>query len=374
MRNGTEPSLRRSRRLPMSSPLTKGSLLALATVFSVWVLGRTFLFLRDATLPQWFLALAAIVWGVGGSMLLFTLLANFVEQFPPRWRRGLVPLVFVGPAAAIVVIYLALPALRTLIQSFYDAKGENFVGLANYVYAFTSQEMLVSFRNNFLFWLLFGTGFSVILGLIVAVLADRTHPVFERIVKAVIFMPMAISMVGASVIWKFVYEYRPAGVNQIGLLNAVLTALGGEPRAWLLTPFWNNLFLVAIFIWLQTGFAMVVFSAAIKAVPEELLEAGRIDGANEVQVFLHITLPNIRGSVLTVTTTIILVALKIFDIVQSMTGGNYGTQVIANVQYTQMFRLFNYGRAAAVAMVLLAVVLPIMIYNLRDFSKRTEAF
>jgi len=374
MRNGTEPSLRRSRRLPMSSPLMKGSLLALATVFSVWVLGRTFLFLRDAALPQWFLALAAIVWGVGGSMLLFTLLANFVEQFPPRWRRGLVPLVFVGPAAAIVVIYLALPALRTLIQSFYDAKGENFVGLANYVYAFTSQEMLVSFRNNFLFWLLFGTGFSVILGLIVAVLADRTHPVFERIVKAVIFMPMAISMVGASVIWKFVYEYRPAGVNQIGLLNAVLTALGGEPRAWLLTPFWNNLFLVAIFIWLQTGFAMVVFSAAIKAVPEELLEAGRIDGANEVQVFLHITLPNIRGSVLTVTTTIILVALKIFDIVQSMTGGNYGTQVIANVQYTQMFRLFNYGRAAAVAMVLLAVVLPIMIYNLRDFSKRTEAF
>ncbi|MEW8978250.1 MAG: sugar ABC transporter permease [Symbiobacterium sp.] len=374
MRYGTEPSLRRSRRLPMSSPLMKGSLLALATVFSVWVLGRTFLFLRDAALPQWFLALAAIVWGVGGSMLLFTLLANFVEQFPPRWRRGLVPLVFVGPAAAIVVIYLALPALRTLIQSFYDAKGENFVGLANYVYAFTSQEMLVSFRNNFLFWLLFGTGFSVILGLIVAVLADRTHPVFERIVKAVIFMPMAISMVGASVIWKFVYEYRPAGVNQIGLLNAVLTALGGEPRAWLLTPFWNNLFLVAIFIWLQTGFAMVVFSAAIKAVPEELLEAGRIDGANEVQVFLHITLPNIRGSVLTVTTTIILVALKIFDIVQSMTGGNYGTQVIANVQYTQMFRLFNYGRAAAVAMVLLAVVLPIMIYNLRDFSKRTEAF
>ena len=372
MQHAREP--RGPRRSRSESSAGRGLLIAFATVVAFLLLWQSFLFLRDAPLPQYLRALLAVIWGVGGVILLFSLFANLVEQFPQVWRRRLVPLVFVGPAVLVVCGYLAVPALRTLVSSFYDANGQNFVGLANYAYAFTSREMLISFRNNFLFWLVFGTGFSVIFGLIVAVMADRTHPLFEKIVKAIIFMPMAISMVGASVIWKFVFEYRPPGAQQVGLLNAVLTAFGGSPKPWLLQQPWNNLFLVAIFIWLQTGFAMVVFSAAIKAVPEELLEAARIDGANELQVFFHITLPNIKGTVVTVSTTIILGALKIFDIVQSMTGGNYGTQVIANVQYTQMFRQFNYGRAAAVAIVLFVVVLPIMIYNLRDFSKRTEAF
>lgn len=357
-----------------TSPVARGILSTLVTVAALVALQQSFVFLRDAEVPQWLRALMAIVWGVGGIMLLFTLAANLVEQLPPLWKRRLVPLVFVGPAVAIVVGYLALPVVRTLVASLYDARGETFVGLANYVYAFTSREMLLSFRNNFLFWLIFATAFSVIFGLIIAVMADRTNPTFERIIKAIIFMPMAISMVGASVIWKFVYEYRPPGAEQIGLLNGIIVALGGEPHPWLLMQPWNNLFLTAIMIWLQTGYAMVIFSAAIKGVPEELLEAGRIDGASEVQVFLHITLPNIKGAVITVSTTIILATLKIFDIVQSMTGGNFGTQVIANVQYTQMFRQFNYGRAAAVAIVLLIAVLPVMYYNLRQFSKRTEAF
>lgn len=375
MQRTREPGLQQGPRRPRSkSSAGRGLLIALATLVAFWLLWQSFLFLRDAPLPQYLRALLAVIWGVGGVVLLFSLFANLVEQLPQVWRRRLVPLVFVGPAVLVVCGYLAVPALRTLVSSFYDANGQNFVGLANYKYAFTSREMLISFRNNFLFWLIFGTGFSVIFGLIIAVMADRTHPLFEKICKGIIFMPMAISMVGASVIWKFVYEYRPPGAEQVGLLNAVLTALGGSPKPWLLQQPWNNFFLVAIFIWLQTGFAMVVFSAAIKAVPEELLEAARIDGANELQAFFHITLPNIKGTVITVSTTIILGALKIFDIVQSMTGGNYGTQVIANVQYTQMFRQFNYGRAAAVAIVLFVVVLPIMIYNLRDFSKRTEAF
>jgi alpha-glucoside transport system permease protein len=352
----------------------QGILSVLFFAAALLVLEQSYVYLRDGQMAQWLRALLAIIWGVGGILLLFTLASNVVEQFSPRWKRRLVPIVFVGPATAIVIWYLALPAVRTFIASLYDANGKNFVGLANYIYAFTSREMLLSFRNNFLFWLIFATIFSVIFGLLIAVMADRTHPLFEKICKAFIFMPMAISMVGASVIWKFVYEYRPAGAPQIGLLNAIVTGLGGEPQAWLLQQPWNNLFLIAIMIWLQTGYAMVIFSAAIKGVPAELHEAGRIDGASEIQLFFKITLPTIWGAVVTVATTIMLATLKIFDIVQSMTGGNFGTQVIANVQYTQMFRQFNYGRAASVAIVLLLAVLPVMYYNLRQFSKRTEAF
>jgi alpha-glucoside transport system permease protein len=338
------------------------------------VLWRTFIFLRDAQIPQWITAIVAIIWGVGGVLALFTIAHYVIEQLPVAWRRRLTPFVFVGPALAILTWYLALPTVRSFIASLYDAQGENFVGLANYVYAFTSPEMLQSFRNNLLFWLVFSTAFSVGFGLLIAVLGDRTHPVFETIAKALIFMPMVISMVGASVIWKFVYEFRPPGADQIGLLNAIVTALGMEPKAWLLMQPWNNLFLVAIFVWLQTGYAMVILSAAIKGIPDELLEAGRIDGANEFQIFFNITVPYIQGTIITVATTIILGTLKIFDIVQSMTGGNFGTQVIANVQYTQLFRQVHNGRAAAIAIILLVAVLPVMWYNLRQFGKQTEAF
>jgi alpha-glucoside transport system permease protein len=187
-------------------------------------------------------------------------------------------------------------------------------------------------------------------------------------------MPMAISMVGASVIWRFVYEYRPAGAEQIGLLNAILARLGVEPQAWLLLQPWNTLFLIVILIWLQTGYAMVIISAAIKGIPAELLEAGRTDGATEVQVFFRIIIPYIRGTLVTVSTTIILFTLKVFDIVLSMTGGNFGTQVIANEQFSQMFRAYNYGRGAAIAVVLLILVTPVMYYNLRQFARQTEAF
>lgn len=351
--------------------LTGAILLGSVTALALW---QSFLWLRESQLPQWLAALAAVAWGLGGVLALFTVANHLVEQLPASWSRRVTPWVFVGPALALLLWYLALPTVRTLISSLYDARGEHFVGLANYVYAFTSREMLLSFRNNLLLWLLLAPGFSVSFGLLVAVLADRTHPLFERIAKAIIFMPMVISMVGASVIWKFIYEYRPPGAPQIGLLNALLTGLGGDPRAWLLLQPWNNLFLILIMVWLQTGYAMVIFSASIKQIPAELLEAGRIDGANEWQIFFRITVPYIKGTLITVTTTIILGTLKVFDIVQSMTGGNFGTQVIANVQYTQMFRQFHYGRAAAIAVILLVVVLPVMYYNLRQFTKRTEAF
>jgi alpha-glucoside transport system permease protein len=337
------------------------------------VLWRVFIFLRDSQASQWVTAIVAILWGVGGVLALFFVANMVIEQFPDQWKRRLTPFVFVGPALAVLAWYLFLPTLRSFYTSLLDAKGENFVGLQNYVYAFTSNAMLESFRNN-LMWLVVGTGFSVGFGLLIAVLADRTHPKFETVIKALIFMPMAISMVGASVIWKFMYEFRPPGAEQIGLLNAVVTGLGGKPQAWLLQQPWNTLFLIAILIWLQTGYAMVIISAALKGVPEELLEAGRIDGANEVQVFFNILIPSIRGTLITVATTILLFTLKIFDIVQSMTGGNFGTQVIANEQYTQMFRAFNFGRGAAIAIVLLVAVIPVMWYNLRQFGQQTEAF
>ncbi|MGD2057775.1 MAG: sugar ABC transporter permease [Anaerolineales bacterium] len=337
------------------------------------VLWRVFIFLRDSNAPQWVIAVVAILWGVGGVAALFLLANAFIEQLPARWKTRLTPFVFVGPAIAILAWYLFIPTLRSIYSSLLNADQTQFVGLDNYVYAFTSQPMLESFRNNLL-WLVIGTGFSVGFGLIVATLADRTHPRFETIVKSLIFLPMAISMVGASVIWRFIYAFVPAGSAQYGLLNAIVVGLGGDPVAWISLRPWNNLFLIVILIWLQTGYAMVILSAAIKGIPAELLEAARIDGANEFQVFFRITIPYIQGTIVTVATTIVIFTLKIFDIVQAMTGGNFGTQVIANEQYRQMFRAFNFGRGAAIAIVLLVAVIPVMVYNLRQFSEQTEAF
>lgn len=338
------------------------------------VLWQVFLFLRDAQIPLWITALIAIVWGVGGVMVLFSLSNYVIEQLPNLWRRRLTPFVFVGPALAILAWYLVIPTLRSFWASFFDATGASFVGLANYAYAFTAPEMLQAYRNNFLFWLIFCTAFSVGFGLLIAVLADRMDPVSETICKTLIFMPMVISGVAASVIWKFIYEFRPPNSQQIGLLNGILQAFGGTPQGWLLLQPWNNLLLVAIMIWLQTGYSMVILSAAIKGVPADLYEAGRIDGANEFQIFRSITVPSIQGTLITVATTTILATLKVFDIVQSMTGGNFGTQVIANVQFTQLFRLVDNGKAAAIAIVLLVAVLPVMYYNLKQFSQQSEAF
>jgi alpha-glucoside transport system permease protein len=337
------------------------------------VLWWVFRFLRDGQAPQWVTAIVAVLWGVGGSIALFWVANLVIEQFGPEWRARLAPFVFVGPALAILGWYLFVPTIRTFVASLFGPEGKVFVGLQNYVYAFTSRAMLESFRNN-LIWLIVGTGLCVTLGLLIAALADRTHEAFEVVIKSLIFMPLAISMVGASIIWRFIYEFRPPGTEQIGLLNAILTALGGQPQAWLLLRPWNNLFLIVIMVWLQTGYAMTILSAAIKGVPAEILEAARIDGANELRVFFSITVPYIKGTLITVSTTIVLFTLRIFDIIKSMTGGNFGTQVIANEQYTQMFRAFDFGRGSAIAIVLFIAVIPVMVYNLRQFAQQTEAF
>ena len=337
------------------------------------VLWQGFIFLRDSAAPKLIIAVVAIIWGVGGVAALYFASNRLVELLPPIWKRRLQPFIFVGPAVVILTWYLAIPTVRTLWISLFNADGTKFVGLKNYLSVFTERFMWEAFRNN-LMWIAFGASLSVIFGLLIAVLADRSK--FESVAKSLIFLPMAISFVGAGVIWGFIYEVRPPGESQIGLLSAIVTALGGQPHAWTawteIRP-WNNLFLIIIMVWLQTGYAMVLFSAAIKGIPEELLEAARVDGATETQTFFKIMIPYIKGTIITVSTTIVIFTLKIFDVVIVMTGGQYGTEVIATQFYRQYFTNRNFGLGSAIAFTLFIAVIPVMIYNLKQFSKR-EAF
>ncbi len=345
------------------------SLFVPVVTFIVLVAG--FRFLQKSDAPKGIIAIVAIVWGVGGVALLYLVSNWLVEKLGDKWRGRIQPFIFVGPAVAILFWYLAIPALRTFYLSLFDRNGEVFVGLANYAAVFSNRNMFTAFRNNILLWIPFGALFTVLFGLAVAVLADRSR--YERFAKALIFMPMAISMVGAGVIWNMIYDVNP----NIGLLNAVYTGLTGkDPVAWTasanIAP-WNNLFLIVVMIWLQTGFAMTLFSAAIKGIPGDLLEAARVDGATEPQVFFKIMLPYIQGTIITTLTTVIIFTLKIFDVVQVMTGGQFGTQVIATQFYREYFTSQNSGFGSAIAIVLLLAVVPVMLYNLRQFNDR-EAF
>ena len=329
------------------------------------ILWQGFLFLRQNDAPKVVTGAIAIVWGVGGVALIYWVMNWFLARLPERVGSRILPYLFVGPAIAILIWFLALPTVRTLWISLFNSDSTKFVGLGNYTSIFGDPAMLEVFRNNLL-WLVFGTTAVVVLGLVIAVLADRSR--FESLAKAIIFMPMAISFVGAGIIWNFVYVYRQAGQPQIGLLNAGVTALGGQPQPWttLLQP-WNNLFLIVIMVWLQVGFAMVLFSAAIKGIPAELTEAARVDGATERQVFFRVTIPSIRGTIITVSTTVIILTLKIFDVVIVMTGGQFGTGVIGTEFYRQYFTNRNFGIGSALAVILLIAVIPVMIYNLRRF-------
>jgi len=342
-------------------------------LIAFFVIYEGFIFLRDSDAPKWVVSVVAIVWGVGGIGLLYWVFNGIVERLPSQWTARLQPFVFVGPAIAILLWYLALPTARTFWLSLFGRDGVAFVGLANYKAIFTERLVREAFRNNVM-WIVFGSTFSVLFGLLVATLADRSR--WEKLAKSLIFLPMAISFVGAGVIWNFIYEVRPANVPQIGLLDALMVAFGGTPQAWYawtnIIP-WNNLFLIVIVIWLQTGFSMVLFSAALKGIPNELMEAARVDGATEVQIFFRIMIPYIRGTIITVWTTIVIFTLKIFDVVWVMTGGQFGTEVIATQFYRQSFVARNSGYGSAIAIVLFLAVIPVMIYNLGQF-KEQEAF
>ena len=378
------------------------------------------------------IALVALVVGVAGIWAIFIAANRIVDVFGWRWRARIRPYVFVAPAMVLLTIFLVVPVLNTFYTSLTEdiaplpaevpeelsgqadviaavadeitaiehtgnivslgsfevatidivgregtAIGSALVvrtgdtlrafGLGNYIWAATDEAMHIAFRNNIL-WLLFGVTGSVAIGLLVAQLMDKLRR--EALAKTFIFLPMAISFVGAAVIWRFVYWWRPAGSEQIGLLNAVWTWFGNEPVAWMQSVPVNTFAMIVIMIWLQTGFAMVILSASIKAVPSEIIEAARIDGANEFQLFFRIMIPSISPSVITVSTTIFIAILKVFDIVFVMTGGKFETEVIANRMFAEMFKFRNFGRASALAVILLIVVIPIIVINVRNLRRQ----
>ncbi|MEO1796048.1 MAG: sugar ABC transporter permease [Pseudomonadota bacterium] len=278
------------------------------------------------------------------------------------------PWLFLFPAFAALGLYLAYPVFETLRLSLYSANGSEFVGGANYARMIEEPKFWEAVRNNFL-WLLVVPAASTAFGLAVAQLTDRLA--WGNIAKSLIFMPMAISFVGASVIWKLVYEARPVGTEQIGVLNALYMAMGGaEPITWITLPFWNNFFLMVILIWIQTGFAMVILSAALRGIPEETVEAAIVDGAGPFAIFFKIKVPQIMPTIVVVWTTITIATLKVFDIVFAMTNGQWETQVLANYMFDKLFRANDWGVGSASAMVIMLMVTPILVWNIIQVRKK----
>ncbi len=280
-----------------------------------------------------------------------------------------VPLVtwmYLAPAFLFLGVFLVYPVVNTVYLSFLNRDSTQPAGLLNYVTLFTNPDILIVFRNNLL-WLTLFTGVVVALGLVLAVLTNQVR--YEAIAKALVFIPMAISFTAAAVIWRFMYVYQPPGLEQTGVVNAALVGLGGEPIAWLVTPTVANFALIAAGIWMWTGFAMVVISAGLKGIPTEILEAARVDGATEFQIFRRIILPMLSGVLVVVAITMIINSLKVFDLVYVMTFGNYDTDVIANRMFKEMFRFNDYGRASAIAVILLLAIVPVMLANLRRFRR-----
>jgi alpha-glucoside transport system permease protein len=293
-------------------------------------------------------------------------------------QKPITPWLYLVPSLIVMFTFIVYPGVNTFYLSLRNADntawastackaGESCWGIfENYHYAITSEIMQTAFLNNIKWILIMVTG-TVALGLLIAVLADRVR--YESVAKSLIFLPMAISFVGAGVIWKFMYNYE-SGTNQIGLLNAIITALGGQPVSWLTEPQINTVALIAVGIWMWTGFCMTILAAGLRGVPEEILEAARVDGANEWMVFWKIMIPQVMPTITVVITTMVINVLKIFDIVYVMTGGNYGTEVIANRLYTEMYKSYQPGRASAIAVVLILVIIPAMIMNIRRFNEQ----
>ena len=281
------------------------------------------------------------------------------------------PWLFLLPAFVLLLIYLAYPVIETLRLSLIDRDANNaFVGLGNYQQMMVDDKFVEAFKNNML-WLIVVPALSTAFGLLAAQLSDRIF--WGNVAKSIIFMPMAISFVGAAVIWKLVYDARPISQEQIGVLNALYLYFGGDaPQTWLTTLFWNNFFLMAVLIWIQTGFAMVILSAALRGVPEETIEAAIIDGASPMQIFFKIKAPQIISTIVVVWTTITILVLKIFDIVFAMTNGQWGTQVLANYMFGQLFVANDWGVGSAAAMVLMLLVLPILIWNIYNARKESQ--
>lgn len=308
-----------------------------------------------------------VVVGVPAAMVGYIWATEQVLRLVPlRWKPRVRPWLWLGPALGFLALFLVYPTLGTILRSLRDAADTTFVGLENYVWFFGNDDALSALLNNVL-WLLLLTAAVVGFGLLIAVLVDRVR--YETFAKSVVFMPLAVSMVAAGVIWLFMYQYRPPGAEQTGTLNSAIGLFGLGPVAWLQVQDFrlNTLMLIVVMAWMWTGFGMVIISAALKGINPELLEAARVDGANEWQVFRRIVFPLLVPTLVVVSTTMIITALKAFDIVYTMTGGNLETDVIANLMYKEMFRFGDFGRASAIAVVLLLAIVPIMLFNISRF-------
>jgi alpha-glucoside transport system permease protein len=313
-------------------------------------------------------ALLAIVGGIGGAMILYWILNKLAESLKGRWEDRVKPWMFAGPAILAISVYLVYPAIQTIQYSFANEDSTAYVGFKNYANLLTDASFLAVLFNNVL-WIVIVPAATVALGLGVAVLADRLRPRGEKVSKTLIFLPMAISMVGAATIWRSIYEYKPAGTPQTGLLNAIFGLFEKGPFFWysIDTLHFNSLLLMIILIWTQVGYSMVLLSAAIKSVPEDTIEAGRIDGAGERRIFFSLVIPQIWGTVVTVFITVLIGVMKVFDIVYVTTNGNFNTDVIGRRFYDEMFTQGNYGYAASIVVILMIAIVPILIYQVRHF-------
>ena len=330
----------------------------------------TFDYLQQDNINKVIQVAVAVLVGVGGIWILYWGMDRAIGAMPDRASSAVRPFVFAGPAMVLLAFYLVYPAVRTFIISSQNSSATEFVGFDNYQRIFTESTYLVSIRNSVV-WVLFVPLIAVIIGLGFATMADKLRSRSESVAKSMIFLPMAISFVGASVVWTFVYDFRPQGFGeQIGILNAIAVALGQDPVNWMQVSLWNNLLLMIILVWLQTGFAMVILSSAIKSVPDDQLEAARIDGANEWHVFRRIVIPSISSTIVVVWTTILITTWKVFDIVWVMTGGQFGTSVVAERMVTEFFTFNNDGMGAALAVILFVAVVPILVINVNRFRQQ----
>ena len=311
------------------------------------------------------------------SFIIYFSLSNFFLDVFTRYKKNkfvyensIRVIIFIAPAFLVLFVFILYPVFETVRLGFYDKFGREFIGWDNYVWALNDPNFRRSIINN-LGWLLVVPTVSTFFGLVIANLTDRIW--WGSIAKSIIFMPMAISFVGAGVIWKFIYDYRGPGDQQIGLLNAIMVSLGIEPQAWLTIPIWNNLFLMAIMIWIQTGLALVIFSAALRGIPKETLEAARIDGASEFRIFWSIIIPFLEQTILVIWTIITILVLKVFDIIYAMTNGEWQTGVLANLMYDWMFRGGgDSGRGSVLAFCIMIGVIPILVWNLHTHRQEQK--
>jgi alpha-glucoside transport system permease protein len=314
-------------------------------------------------------AFLTVLYGVGAALLVYYVLNKLAELLPSKWEERLKPYFYILPAYLAITIYLLYPAIQSVINSFQDRASEEWVGFANYTDLLSSPAFRDTMFNTVL-WMIVVPTLTVILGLAVATLADRLRPGTEKLTKTIIFLPMAIALAGSAVIWDTLYAVKPAGQAQIGVQNAIIVALGFDPVAWLQesTLHLNSFLLMLVLLWAQVGFAMVLLSAAVKGVPVDTLEAARIDGATERQVFFSVIVPQVKGTIITVFITVLIAVLKIFDVVYVMTNGNFNTNVLGNEFYNQLTTNFNYGSAATIVVIMMIVVIPVMFYQVRHFK------